>query len=63
MTSLLDIIKEVDDRVDFSAAFHSLTGVDRLPQAELRRRLLLCLFALRTNAGLTSVSMGNHGIS
>ena len=63
MTSLLDIIKEVDDRVGFTTVFHNLTGSDRLPTNELRKRLLLCLFALGTNAGLTSVSMGNHGVS
>ena len=63
MTSLLDIIKEVDDRVGFTTVFHNLTGSERLPATELRKRLLLCLFALGTNAGLTSVSMGNHGVS
>ncbi len=63
MTSLLDILKEVDDRVGFTTAFHHLTGAERLPRAELRKRLLLCLYALGTNAGLTSVSMGNHGVS
>ncbi len=63
MTSLLDIIKEVDDRVNFTAHFHSLTGIEKLDQAELRKRLLLCLFGLGTNTGLTSVSMGDHGFS
>lgn len=63
MTSLLDILKEVDIRVGFTTVFHSLTGSERLPATELRKRLLLCLFALGTNAGLTSVSMGNHGVS
>lgn len=63
MTSLLDIIKEVDIRVGFTTLFHNLTGSERLPATELRKRLLLCLFALGTNAGLTSVSMGNHGVS
>jgi TnpA family transposase len=63
MTSLLDIIKEVDDRVNFTSHFHSLTGGDKINQAELRKRLLLCLFGLGTNAGLTSVSMGDHGFS
>jgi TnpA family transposase len=29
----------------------------------LQKRLLLCLFGLGTNTGLTSVSMGNHGAS
>ena len=63
MTSLLDILKEVDFRVGFTNDFKSLTGQQRLPQAELQKRLLLCLYGLGTNAGLTSVSMGDHGIS
>ena len=63
MTSLLDIFKEVDFRVGFTDTFKSLTGQQRLPQAELQKRLLLSLFGLGTNTGLTSVSMGDHGIS
>jgi TnpA family transposase len=61
MTSLLDIIKEVDFRVGFTGGFESLTGQQRIAQDELQKRLLLCLFGLGTNTGLTSVSMGNHG--
>jgi len=63
MTDLLDVLKEVDLRVDFTNSFASLTGQQRLPQTELQRRLLLCLFALGTNTGLSSVSMGDHGVS
>ncbi|MBI1294733.1 Tn3 family transposase [bacterium] len=63
MTSLLDILKEVDLRVAFTDSFQSLTGQERLPRAELQKRLLLCLYGLGTNTGLTSVSMGNHGVS
>lgn len=63
MTSLLDIIKEVDFRVGFTDSFASLTGQERLPRAELQKRLLLCLFGLGSNTGLISVSMGNHGVS
>jgi TnpA family transposase len=62
MTSLLDILKEVDFQVGFTNSFHSLTGQERIPRAELQKRLLLCLFGLGTNTGLTSVSMGNHGV-
>jgi hypothetical protein len=43
MTSLLDILKEVDYQVDFTSHFHSLTGQERLKQTDLRKRLLLCL--------------------
>ena len=63
MTSLLDIIKEVDLRVGVTDCFQSLTGQERLPRPELQKRLLLCLYGLGTNTGLTSVSMGNHGVS
>ncbi|MCD4686679.1 MAG: Tn3 family transposase [Anaerolineae bacterium] len=63
MTSLLDVLKEVDLRVGFTTSFASLTGQQRLPQAKLQRRLLLCLFSLGTNTGLSSVSMGDHGVS
>jgi hypothetical protein len=41
----------------------SLTGQERLPRPELQKRLLLCLYGLGTNTGLTSVSMGDHGTS
>lgn len=63
MTSLLDIVKEVDLRVGFTNNFVSLTGQQRITADELQKRLLLCLFGLGTNTGLTSVSMGNHGAS
>lgn len=63
MTDLLDVLKEVDLRVGFTNSFASLTGQQRLPQAELQRRLLLCLFGLGTNTGLSSVSMGDQGVS
>ena len=62
MTSLLDILKEVDLRVDFTANFPSLTGQERLSPEEKQKRLWLCLFGLGINTGLTSVSMDNHGI-
>lgn len=63
MTSLLDIVKEADFRVGFTDKFESLTGQQRISQTDLQKRLLLCLFGLGTNTGLTSVSMGDHGIS
>lgn len=63
MTSLLDILKEVDLRVGFTDCFQSLTGQERLARPELQKRLLLCLYGLGTNTGLTSVSMGDHDVS
>lgn len=62
MTSLLDILKEAELRIGFTNSFRSLTGQERLPRDELRKRLLLCLYGLDTNTGLTSVSMDNHDL-
>ena len=62
LTSLLDVVKEVDLRVGFSANFESLSGQQRLPQDDLQKRLLLCVFGLGTNTGLSRVSLGPHGI-
>ena len=64
MTSLLDILKEVDLRVGFTDCFPEPDrdkSAYRVP--ELQKRLLLSLYGLGTNTGLTSVSMGNHGVS
>jgi TnpA family transposase len=63
LVSLLDILKEVDLRVDFTKHFKSLTGQTRLSDGERQKRLLLCLYGLGTNTGLSRVSVGNHGIS
>lgn len=63
LVSLLDVLKEVDLRVDFSQHFKSLTGQSRISQANLQRRLLLCLYGLGTNTGLSRVNVGNPDIS
>ena len=63
MTTLLDIVKEVDLQVDFASCFNSLAASERLSRAEIQLRLLLCLFGLGTNTGIAAVSMGKHGMS
>ena len=45
----------------FTRPFQSPTAYDQLDPATLPRRLLLCLFALGTNAGLKHVSAGEAG--
>lgn len=52
MTSLLDILKETDLRTDLTSAFSSTATREILKPETLRRRLLLVLFGLGTNAGL-----------
>ncbi|RMG76285.1 MAG: Tn3 family transposase [Chloroflexi bacterium] len=63
LVSLLDILKEVDLRVDFTQHFKSLTGESRLSPDVLQRRLLLCLYGLGTNTGLSRVWIGNPDVS
>ncbi len=60
MTSLLDMLKEADLRVDFTRAFTSVASRETLDPETLRRRLLLCLYALGTNTGLKRIAAGEH---
>lgn len=62
-TSLLDMLKETDLRVDFTQIFRSSRQRETLDRNTLQRRLLLCLYALGTNAGLKRVAAGGHGVS
>jgi hypothetical protein len=57
-TSLLDILKETDLRVDFTSLFKSATVYENLPRGVLQKRLLLCLYGLGTNTGLNRVVAG-----
>jgi hypothetical protein len=60
MAGLLDVLKEADLRVDFTRAFSSVATREVLDPDTLRRRLLLCIFALGTNAGLKRIAAGEH---
>ena len=51
MTSLLDMLKETDLRLNFTNALKSATVYETLDRSVLRPRLLLCLNGLGTNAG------------
>jgi len=63
MTSLLDVLKETDLRVDFTRFFRSPTAWENLDRATLQYRLLLALYGLGTGAGLKRVHMGNQGLA
>jgi TnpA family transposase len=52
MTSLLDMLKEADLRLNFTDVLKSATAYEALDRSVLRPRLLLCLNGLGTNAGL-----------
>ncbi len=61
MTSLLDVLKESDLRIDFTSRFSSVASKERLSRDEIQRRLLLVLYALGTNAGIKRLADGPHG--
>ena len=63
MTGLLDILKEADLRVGFTEAFATAAAREATDRDEVRRRLLLCLYGLGTNAGLKRLAVGRHGFS
>ena len=58
MTNLLDILKETELRVGFTDVFRTVGVREVLNPEVLRRRLLLALYGLGTNAGLKRVSSG-----
>lgn len=62
-TSLLDILKETDFRTDFTSLFASTAGREYLEPDQLKKRLLLCLFAYGTNTGLTRISASNAEVT
>ncbi|MGC1951140.1 MAG: Tn3 family transposase [Gammaproteobacteria bacterium] len=55
---LLDILKETDLRLGFTRLLKSPTPQEALPRETLQIRLLLCLYALGTNAGVKRVASG-----
>ncbi|MGI8412259.1 MAG: Tn3 family transposase [Solirubrobacteraceae bacterium] len=60
MTSLLDMLKEADLRIDFTRAFTSAAQREILDPETVRRRLLLCLYGLGTNTGLKRIAAGEY---
>jgi TnpA family transposase len=52
MTSLLDMVKEADLRLNFTEVLRSPTSYETMERSILQPRLLLCLHGLGTNAGL-----------
>lgn len=54
--SLLDVLKEVDLREHFTDCFSSSGNREIIPKEEVQKRLILCLFGIGTNTGLSSIS-------
>ena len=60
---LIDILKEVDLRLNFTAAFRTSASREALDPALLQRRLLLCLFGIGTNVGLKRIASQQPSVS
>lgn len=54
-------MKEADLRLGITDEFSSVASREVIARPELRRRLLLVLFALGTNMGIKQIASGNHG--
>ena len=61
MTSLLDILKETELRVNFSKCFQTVGAKEKMNPDILQRRLMLSLFGLGTNMGLKRVCTTTTG--
>ena len=60
---LLDVLKETEVRLQFTEHFKSTGSREAIAPDELRKRLLLCLYATGTNLGIKRVAHGDHGVS
>ena len=58
---LLDVLKEVDLRENFTSCFSSAGNREILDRETIRKRLLLCNFAIGTNAGLKRTAGASKG--
>jgi TnpA family transposase len=58
---LLDVLKEVDLRENFTNCFSTVGNRKVLDSETIRKRLLLCKFAIGTNAGLKRTSGASKG--
>lgn len=59
---LLDVLKEVDLRVNFTDCFSTAGNREILDRDTIRKRLLLCLFALGTNTGLKRTAGASRSV-
>ncbi|NEQ53749.1 MAG: Tn3 family transposase, partial [Leptolyngbya sp. SIO3F4] len=59
---LLDVLKETEMRLQFTEHFKSTGNREALDPDELRKRLLLCLYAMGTNLGIKRIAHGKHGV-
>ena len=57
--SLLDVLKETDLRVNFTELLGTIGTREAVDPAKLKKRLLLCIYGIGSNTGLTRISAAN----
>jgi TnpA family transposase len=61
--SLLDILKETDHRTGLCDLFHTVGHHENMDSEELRRRLLLALYAIGSNTGFKRMCTANMAVT
>jgi TnpA family transposase len=61
--NLIDVLKEVDLILDFTSKLQTVGFKSAIEREALRKRILLCLYALGSNAGLKRISAANDNVN
>jgi len=61
--NLIDILKESDLLINFTEQMETIAKNSNIPEDELRKRLLLCLYGIGSNTGLKRISIANRVVS
>lgn len=61
--NLIDILKETDLQIEFTNLMQTVGSKENIPREILQFRLLLCLYAIGTNTGLTCLSSANDAVN
>ena len=60
---LIDILKECDLRINFTKKLETIGKSSNINEANLQKRLLLCIFGIGSNTGLKRISIANEDVS
>tara|TARA_B100001996_G_scaffold201784_1_gene154473 strand:+ start:186 stop:3188 length:3003 start_codon:yes stop_codon:yes gene_type:complete len=61
--NLIDILKECDLLINFTEQMETIARSSNIPADTLRKRLLLCLYAIGSNTGLKRISIANGDVN
>lgn len=61
--NLIDILKEVDLSLDFTDRLQTIGFRSAIERDKLRKRTLLCIYAIGSNAGLKRISAANDNVN